>query len=46
MARLKKAGVGEEIKKMLGSTTLFRELIDDPELWETLGVGEVDAASS
>jgi len=45
MERLKEAGVGEEIKKMLGSTALFRELIDDPELWETLGVGEVDASS-
>lgn len=42
MARLEDAGAGEEIKQMFGSTAMFRELIDDAELWETLGMGELD----
>lgn len=36
MARLQDAGVGEDIKEMLGSTDIFRDLIDDPELWKAL----------
>lgn len=40
MERLKAAGLGEEFKTLLGSTALFKNVVDDADLWTTLGFDE------